>query len=109
MASSKVLHLTDETFDEAVADGVVLVDMWAPWCGPCLMQAPILEKIADGAGETTKIAKLNVDEGGATAARFGIQAIPTLLLLKNGQEIRQFVGVQTQETLVSAIEKALEA
>ena len=109
MASSKIVHLTDENFDDAAAEGVVLVDMWAPWCAPCLMQAPVLEKVADAVGETAKIAKLNVDEGGATAARFGVQAIPTLLLLKDGEETERFVGVQREETLVSAIEDALNA
>ena len=108
MASSKLLHLTDEDFDGAVADGVVLVDMWAPWCAPCLTQAPILEEVADALGDRAKIAKLDVDEGGATAARFGVQAIPTLLLLRDGEEINRFVGVQRQDTLVSAIVKALE-
>ena len=107
MAGSKLVHLTDESFDDAVAEGVVLVDLWASWCAPCLMQAPVLEKVADALGETAKIAKLNVDEGGATAARFGVQAIPTLLLLKDGVEVERFVGLQSEAALVSAIEKAL--
>jgi len=108
MASSRVVHLTDESFDDGVAKGITLVDVWAPWCGPCLIQGPIVEKVAEAVDEKAKVAKLNADEGRATAARFGIQAIPTLLLLKDGEEIKRFIGVQRQEALVSAIESALE-
>ena len=109
MASSKVVHLTDESFDDAVANGVVLVDVWAPWCSPCLIQGPIVEKVAEAVDEKAKVAKLNADDGQVTAARFGVQAIPTLLLLKDGTEVRRFVGVQNEGTLVSAIEDALKA
>ena len=109
MADSKISHLTDENFDHAVAHGVVLVDVWAPWCSPCLIQGPIVEKVAEAVDEKAKVAKLNADDGQVTAARFGIQAIPTLLLLKDGVEVERFIGVQRQETLVSAIEEALKA
>jgi len=109
MASSDILHVSDADFDTTVADGVVLVDMWAPWCAPCMMQGPILERVADALGEKVKIAKLNVDEGQAAAGRFGVQAIPTLLILKDGAEYRRFVGVQGEETLVSALEAALNS
>jgi len=107
MADGKLVHLTDDSFDEAVAEGVVLVDLWAPWCPPCLMQGPIVEKLAEGVGEKAKIAKMNVDEGQGTAARFGVQAIPTLLLLKDGAEIQRFIGLQTEDALLEAIETAL--
>jgi thioredoxin 1 len=109
MAGSKLIHLTDENFDHGVAEGVVLVDLWSPSCAPCLVQAPILEKVADAVGETAKIAKLNVEEGAATAARFGVRAIPTLILLKEGKELGRFVGLQQEQTLVSAIEDAVGA
>ncbi len=109
MPSSKLLHLADQNFDKAVTNGVVLVDLWAPWCAPCMMQGPILEEVADAIGDRAKIAKLNVDEGQMIAARFGVQAIPTLLILKNGAEVQRFVGVQGRETLVSAIEDTLKA
>lgn len=104
MSDNNVLHLDDSDFDNATAEGVVLVDLWAPWCAPCRMQGPILEQVAEVFGDKAKIAKLNVDEGQKTAARFGVQAIPTLLLLKDGTEVRRFVGVQNEETLVEAIE-----
>ena len=107
MAAEKVVRLTDETFDGAVAEGVVLVDLWAPWCAPCMMQGPIVEEVAEAVGEKAKVAKLNVDEGQATAARFGIRAIPTVLLLKDGVEVKRFVGVQTEEVLIESIESAL--
>ena len=94
MVSDKVVHLTDADFYDGVDKGVVLVDMWAPWCGPCMMQGPIVEEVAEAVGEKAKVAKLNVDEGQATAARFGIRAIPTVLLLKDGVEVKRFVGVQ---------------
>ena len=109
MASSDILHVSDADFDTTVAEGVVLVDMWAPWCAPCMMQGPILEKVADVLGDKAKIAKLNVDEGQASAGRFGVQAIPTLLILKDGVEYRRFVGVQGEETLVSALNDALNS
>ena len=109
MADGKVSHLTDENFDDVVANGVVLVDVWAPWCSPCLIQGPIVEKVAEAVDEKAKVVKLNADDGRVAAARFGIQAIPTLLLLKDGVEVERFVGVQRQETLVSAIDNALKA
>ena len=109
MASDKVVHLTDADFDDGVDKGVVLVDMWAPWCGPCMMQGPIIEQVAEAVGEKAKVAKLNVDQGQAVAARLGVQSIPTLILFKDGDEVRRFVGVQSEAVLVSAIEKALEA
>ena len=107
VTDSGVVHLTDETFDDAVATGVVLVDMWAPWCGPCLMQGPIIEQVAEAVAGKARVAKLNVDEGQAIAGRFGIGAIPTLLLLKDGVEVKRFVGVQTKKALVESIERAL--
>jgi len=107
MASSKVIHLTDEDFNDGVANGVVLVDVWAPWCSPCLIQGPIVEKVAEAVDEKAKVAKLNADDGQVTAARFGVQAIPTLLLLKDGTEVRRFVGLQNEETLIEAIESVL--
>jgi thioredoxin 1 len=109
VADSRIVHLTDESFDDAVAEGVVLVDMWAPWCSPCLVQGPIVEKVAKTIGDKARVAKLNVDDGLGAANRLGIQAIPTLILLKDGVEVERFVGLQSEGTLVSAIEKALKA
>ncbi len=101
----KLIHLNADNFNTTIADGVTLVDFWAPWCRPCKMQGPILEKVAESVEGRAKIAKLNVDDAGRVAGRFGVQSIPTLILFKNGNEIRRFVGVQNHNTLIEAINK----
>ena len=108
MANTGIVHLTDESFDDAVAAGVILVDMWAPWCAPCLMQGPIVEKVAEAVGEKARVAKLDVDQAQAVAIRLGVQSIPTLILFKDGDEVRRFVGLQSEGALVSAIGEALK-
>ena len=105
--AGKLIECSDADFQETVGSGVTLVDFWAPWCGPCLMQAPILESVAGKVDGRAKVAKLNVDEGPQTAGQYGVRAIPTLILFKDGQPLRQFVGVQAEEELVSALEGAL--
>ncbi len=107
MSDKKVMNLNDTDFDTTIAEGVTLVDFWAPWCGPCRMQVPILEELAESVDSRAKIAKLNVDEAGGIAGRFGVQAIPTLLLFKDGNEVQHFIGVQSRETLIDAITSEL--
>jgi thioredoxin 1 len=107
-AHGKVDNLTDATFDQAVAQGVVLVDFWAPWCGPCRIQGPLVEKAAGLLGDTAKVAKLNVDVGNGTAQKFGIQSIPTLIVFKDGKPAKKFVGVTQPAELVAAVKAALE-
>ncbi|MCK4792697.1 MAG: thioredoxin [Desulfobacteraceae bacterium] len=107
MQDKKVTELSDSQFDVAVAEGLTLVDFWAPWCGPCIMQGPILEEVAESVDGQAKIAKVNVDDAGGVAGRFGVQSIPTLLLIKDGNEVRRFVGVQPKEILVEAIISAI--
>jgi thioredoxin 1 len=102
-----VVELKDADFDAAVASGVTLVDFWAPWCGPCRMQGPIVEKLAEEMGDQAKICKMNVDEEQETAAKFMVQSIPTLLLLKNGEVVQQFVGVTRAVELKAVILDAL--
>ena len=106
MPDTKVINLIDSDFDLAIAEGITLVDFWAPWCGPCRMQVPILEELSESVDNQTKIAKLNVDEAEGVAGRFGVQAIPTLLLFKDGNEVQRFIGVQSKETLIDAISSA---
>ena len=103
--SAGILELTESNFAAETRSGLVLVDFWAPWCGPCRMQTPILEQLV-GKVPGAKIAKLNVDDAGAIAAKFNVMSIPTLLVLKDGRIVQQFVGVQQAATLVAALEAA---
>lgn len=101
--SDKVKELTVDNFAETIASGTVLVDFWAPWCGPCKMQGPILDKVADKIGDAAVIAKVNVDEAAPLAAQFGVRSIPTLILFKDGEKVQDFIGVQQEPALIAAL------
>jgi thioredoxin 1 len=105
--AGNVIELTDTSFDEAVhnSDMPVLVDFWAPWCGPCKMMAPILEEIADEYSEKVKICKLNTDDARDSAMEFNISAIPTIILFKNGQIQKKWVGLASKKDLTAAIDE----
>ena len=105
---SNEIQVTDANFDAEVIKSAqpVLVDFWAPWCGPCLMQGPILDEVAKGASLNAIVAKINVDEEPGLASQFGVQSIPTLLVLKDGQVLQRMVGVQSAQVLTNALQKA---
>jgi len=108
MAGS-VIELTDATFDNTVhnSDVPVLVDFWAPWCGPCKMIAPIIEEIAEEYTDKAKICKLDTDEARDSAMEFGISAIPTIILFKDGQVQKKWVGLTSKKDLAEAIDEFL--
>ncbi|GIO66252.1 thioredoxin [Paenibacillus sp. JTLBN-2024] len=101
-----IVNVTDQSFNaEIEGQGTVLVDFWAPWCGPCKMIAPILDELANEMGDSVKIAKLNVDENPETASRFGVMSIPTLIFFKDGQPVDKVVGLNSKENLKNIISK----
>src|SRR5262249_27742859 len=101
--------VTDATFAADVEGSPVpvLVDAWAPWCGPCRTIAPVIEELASELAGRVRVAKLNVDENPSTGARFGLRSIPTLLVLAGGREIDRLVGVQPKSEIVRRLERAM--
>jgi thioredoxin 2 len=102
------LVVTDATFAADVEGAAlpVLVDAWAPWCGPCRMIAPVIEQLASEMAGRVRVTKLDVDENPLTASRFGLRSIPTLLLIKDGREIDRMLGVQPKAEILRHIERA---
>jgi thioredoxin 1 len=110
MASENIIELTDGNFEEEVLkySGTVLVDFWAPWCGPCRMVGPVVEEIAGEYTGRLKVGKLNTDEAPQTAANFGIRSIPTLMIFKRGQAADQIVGAVPKEQITEKLDSVLE-
>ncbi len=98
-----VLKLTDENFENEVlnSDKVCLVDFYADWCGPCKMMSPIIEEIADELGDKVKVGKVNSDENMEFTEKYQIMSIPTIMIIKNGQVVKTFVGVTSKEEIIN--------
>lgn len=107
--SQSIKNVSDASFEADVlnASGPVLVDYWAPWCGPCKMIAPLLEDAAEQYGDRVTIAKLNVDDNPETAAKFGVRGIPTLMLFKDGKAVTTKVGAMSRQQFSSFLDEHL--
>jgi len=103
----KYVELTNDNFDATVAEGVTMVDFWAPWCGPCRMIAPIVEELAEDFDGKATIAKVNTDEQQDIAVKFGIRSIPTIMFFKNGEMVEQMVGAASKQAFADKINSLL--
>jgi len=107
MASDKVKTFTDSNFDEEVKTGVVLIDFWAEWCGPCRRLAPTVDALATEYDGRATVAKMNVDENPNVPSRFMIRGIPTMLIFKNGELADQIVGLAAKEEIAKKLDQQL--
>ncbi|CAE6380915.1 thioredoxin [Paenibacillus sp. GCM10023250] len=96
--------LTKENFNQSIESGVTLVDFWAPWCGPCKMQLPIVDELSGELAGAATIGKVNVDEEPELASQFGVMSIPTLIIFKDGQPVDKTVGLQSRDALKNKIQ-----
>ncbi len=103
----KYVELNNSNFDEAIKEGVTMVDFWAPWCGPCRMIAPVVEELAEDFEGKATIAKVNTDEEQDIAVKFGIRSIPSILFFKNGEVVDQMVGAASKDAFAEKINALL--
>ena len=103
-----VKHFSNDTFQSEVlqGSGPILVDFWAPWCGPCKMLGPVIDGLADELSGKAVVGKVNIDDEPDLAAKYGVVTIPTIILFKDGQEVNRLVGVQSTLTLTQMVEQA---
>ncbi|MCH5322703.1 MAG: thioredoxin [Helicobacter sp.] len=101
------IELTQENFDSTIADGVVMVDFWAPWCGPCRMIAPVIDKLAQDYEGKAKICKVNTDEQQELAQKFGIRSIPNILFYKDGQKVDEIIGAAREQDFKAKLDSLL--
>lgn len=102
--SENLKILTDATFNNTIGNGVSLVDFWAEWCGPCKIQGPIINELADEIDGKANICKLDIDKNRKTAQKYGIQSIPTILIFKDGKPVDKLVGVKPIRVLMKALQ-----
>ena len=106
---SNVVEFTDANFDKEASEGLVLVDFWAPWCGPCRMVGPVVESLSDDYAGKVKVGKLNVDDNQKVAMSFRVMSIPTVILFKNGDPVETLVGAMPKGAYQARIDKHLPA
>ncbi|RLB64321.1 MAG: thioredoxin [Deltaproteobacteria bacterium] len=106
--SKQVISLTDETFGEAISSGVTLVDFWAPWCGPCRAQNPVINKIAEEYSDKAKICKINVDDHKKAAVQMKIKNIPNIIIFKDGEAVMQIIGAKPKHQITKALNSVIE-
>lgn len=104
---AKYIDLTAENFDATIAEGVSMVDFWAPWCGPCRMIAPVIEELAEDFEGKAKICKVNTDEQQDIAVKYGIRSIPAILFFKNGELVDQMVGAASKDAFAAKLNDQL--
>ncbi|MDK1020504.1 MAG: thioredoxin [Candidatus Hydrogenedentes bacterium] len=105
---SAVPEFTSQNFDEAVAQGVTLIDFWAEWCGPCKMIAPMIDELSAEYDGKVKVGKINIDNEPDLAVRFNVNSIPTLLIIRDGEEAKRFIGVTSKSDIAAALDGAAE-
>jgi thioredoxin 1 len=104
---AKYVELSNDSFDATIAEGVTMVDFWAPWCGPCRMIAPVVEELAEDFEGKATIAKVNTDEEQEISVKYGIRSIPSILFFKDGEMVDQMVGAASKETFAEKINALL--